>query len=308
MLYSFLIVNYKTKIKTEKLISDLCSLMKNHHFEIIVVENNSGDTFSFKESYLKLFYMSENLGFGKAMNFAASKASGETLVLINPDCRVDPSQNFHGFVSTNLKEHVGILTSLIRYPDGSIQPNRGSASGFLTYVFQFLRLGRLKNYFPLFLLKLSVIKDSFIGRYLDYNSSIPLSQECEWVSGAFMVIRKENFTRLKGFDPHFFMYCEDEDLCKRAREAGLKILYSSQFTVIHEVGGAQVDTIGQRLKFSELRRLESNLYFLTKHHSKIKANLLSLIYGFGYILMCLKFRNMASYLKIGFSYILMRPA
>jgi len=304
MKYSVLIVNYKTKDKVLALVEDLHELLEKLEFEIIIIDNHSGDKFQQTPDKTNIFYMNQNLGFGKAMNYAAAKANGEVLVLVNPDCRIDPKQNFHQFVSSNLESQVGILTSLIRYPDGRIQPNRGSPSGLSTYVFQFLRLGRFKRYFPRFFMRIKPIRNSFIGKYLDYTTSAPKTQECEWVSGAFMIVRKENFEKVSGFDPNFFMYCEDEDLCIRVRELGLKIMYSSEFTLIHEVGGAQLEFLDQRLKYSELMRLQSNLYFLSKYHSAVKVNFLRIFYGFSYLTMSLKIRHMSKYLKVGSNFLI----
>jgi GT2 family glycosyltransferase len=285
MKYSILIVNYKTKEDVLILLKDIEKTFSHLAYEVIIVDNQSGDIFPQGLTNTNIIYNSSNSGFGKGMNLAASKASGEFLVLINPDCRIQEDQSFDLFVENAYKEGFGVLSCLIRYPDGRIQPNRGGSSNTLTYIIQALRLGRVKKFIPSWVGRLPFIRTSIIGKYLhNFEKKVSKFEYCDWLSGSFMVIPSDLFKRVHGFDENIFMYTEDEDLCIRIREIGEKCLFSSEFTLIHEVGGAQKTEEKQRLKFSEIKRLESNIYFIEKHKSRFSACFLRLFYFFLYLL------------------------
>ena len=60
--------------------------------------------------------------------------------------------------------------------------------------------------------------------------------ELDWVSGACMLVRREAFDRVGGFDPRFFLYWEDADLCRRMRSNGYRVRYHPSARVAHTVG------------------------------------------------------------------------
>lgn len=286
MKYSLLIVNYQTKDDVLKLLCDIEQIFLNLSYEVIIVDNHSGDQFSDDLFKTKVIYNSENAGFGKAMNVAAEHSAGDYLVLINPDCRIPLGQNFDQFVEEGVRYGFGVLAPLIRYPGGRIQPNRGGSSNLLTFVFQALRLGRLREYLPAWIGNLPLIRKSIIGKYLhNFEEMIPTMEYCDWLSGAFMVIPSRMFKEVGGFDENFFMYCEDEDICMRLKEIGGRSLFISKFTVIHEVGGAQKTGEYRRLKFTEIKRLESNIYFIQKHYSIFAAFSLRFFYFLLYLIL-----------------------
>ena len=84
---SIIIVNYKTVSLIKHAISSILHIVKDIEYEIIIVDNCSGDYLEEikKEFPLKLILLSENLGFGKANNEAAKKAKGRNLFFLNPD-------------------------------------------------------------------------------------------------------------------------------------------------------------------------------------------------------------------------------
>lgn len=299
MKYSLLIVNYKTKDDVLLLLQDVWDTFKNQPYEVLIVDNASGDCFPESLEKTRVIYHSENAGFGKAMNLAASEARGEYLVLINPDCRLPADQDFDMFVSEGEKMGFGVLAPLIRYPNGDLQPNRGGYSTLATFIFQALRLGRLRKVIPSWVGRLPIIRTSIIGKYLNnFEPSIPEYEYCDWVSGAFMVIKADVFRKVSGFDENFFMYCEDEDLCLRIAKDGGKSLFSSNFLVVHEVGGAQKSDVDQRLKTIEIKRLESNIYFTKKHISSVSSLLIRYFYALLYISLAFRLSSISQLFSI----------
>jgi N-acetylglucosaminyl-diphospho-decaprenol L-rhamnosyltransferase len=61
-------------------------------------------------------------------------------------------------------------------------------------------------------------------------------REVEWISGSAMLVRREAFELVEGFDEGYFMYVEDFDLCTRLRKAGWTVLFSPEVEVVHEIG------------------------------------------------------------------------
>jgi len=83
----------------------------------------------------------------------------------------------------------------------------------------------------------------------------------DWISGAFMVIKSSSYRELKGFDEKYFLYCEDIDICYRAKKSGMKIVYNPAFYVVHE------SQLASRTIFSKtfLMHLKSIIRYLVTH-------------------------------------------
>src|SRR5205814_1501518 len=73
------------------------------------------------------------------------------------------------------------------------------------------------------------------------NRSPRSTVEPDWVSGVAMLVRRDEFLARGGFDPAFWMYYEDVDLCRRYREAGQRVVRDAAATVVHISGGSRGD-------------------------------------------------------------------
>ena len=94
----------------------------------------------------------------------------------------------------------------------------------------------------------------------------------DWVSGAVMMIRREAWDAVGGFDPAFFLYYEDIDLCRRVRAAGWEVGIVPDATAIHESGGSQWRP-GTRTRVERIY-LESQAYYFRKHYGRLMEWLL----------------------------------
>jgi GT2 family glycosyltransferase len=95
------------------------------------------------------------------------------------------------------------------------------------------------------------------------------------VSGAFMVIPRSVFLSVGGFDTNFFLYCEDEDLCRRIKHKGFDIVFDPSFEVIHKVEGSRAT---QTFSKGQLERFRSNIYYLLKWNGLMPAIVLNMFY------------------------------
>lgn len=217
--------------------------------ELIVVDNHSdadpGDAVRRLWPGARVAILSENIGFGPAVNHAAAHARGEILLLVNPDARAtgDP----FGAIAAAFAEHadwIAVAPRLTSPPD-PLSGRRGGDEGQETQeTFQLRRLPTLRQAFR----ELLLIDRAFPGnrgrqrdRYLDRDRSAPF--EVEQPAAAVLAIRTAAFARAGGFDPRFVpAWWEDVDLCARLREAG-KIVYYPAATFVH-AGGASMKSLG----------------------------------------------------------------
>jgi GT2 family glycosyltransferase len=163
----------------------------------------------------------DNPGFAAGVNRAAHAAAPGALLLLNPDCEL------HGPIVAPLVDVLarhtmaGIVGGLVREPDGGVQP---SARKFPDITTAFGgRTSWLTRRMP--------------GNPLSRRNlrEVPAGQEAEvdWVTGALMLVRRETFEAVGGFDEGFFLYWEDADFCRRAATAGWTTMHAPIVEVTH---------------------------------------------------------------------------
>lgn len=187
--------------------------------EVLVVDNNSVDqTINIVKSFKQvvLIKLKENIGFAKACNLAASKASGDYLFLLNPDTEaLDKSLDI---LLDYLRQHpsVGIVAPQLVMPSGKPQP---SVRKLPTLI--------------------GLVREYYLQQKSSYSEYVPSGiepVEVESVYGAAMLIKKNVFQQLGGFNEKYFLYYEDLDFCRRVRSNSLKVVYNPQAKVRHEIG------------------------------------------------------------------------
>lgn len=234
---SALIVNYKSGPYAVECIHSLLK-QKYAPLQIIVVDNASGDgsvnllrsTFG---NVITLIESPDNLGFGQANNLAASHANGDYLLLVNPDaCLLDQE-----FIST-------LISFVEKQPDIGIAGPEIHEPGKRKYVLP-------KKKYP------------SEGRLGNKNSLEQLPGSYAWILGACMCIKRNLFIQIGGFDPEFFLYGEDTDICLRVRKAGYRVGYCKEAKLTH-VGGASESTAIPLDKY--LRKKRGFFLFCRKHY------------------------------------------
>jgi GT2 family glycosyltransferase len=200
---------------------------KNVNYEIIVADDVSTDETQNIKDFIKNIVVlrnGENLKFVKNNNNAAKHAKGKYLLFLNNDTLVhdnwlkpmtDVFENF---------DNVGIVGSKLIYPDGRLQEAGGiiwdDASGW--------NYGRLDD-----------------PEKPEYN----FVRECDYVSGASLMIKKELWNQLNGFDEHFSpAYYEDTDIAFRARKTGYKVMYQPLSVITHFEGISNGKDVSEGLK------------------------------------------------------------
>lgn len=247
---SVIIVAYNSQKFIEKCISQVLKNLPQNG-EIIVLDNASVDkTVQILEEFLPKITLIEsrkNLGFAKGNNLAAKKALGEYLFFLNPDTEIK-GPTFEDLIDFYERTpDSGIIGPRLVMPNGEIQSS-------------VMKLPTIWGAMKEFILG---IKNS----YLPYMPECSKPCEVECVFGAAMLIKKELFWKVGGFDEKFFLYYEDIDLCKRIRELGKKVYYYPKVTVEHIVGGVQSE-----------EKYQLNVESAIKYYGFIKALILNLIF------------------------------
>ena len=250
-LFSLIIVNYNTKKLVVDCLQSLFRHCPHHLFEVIVVDNNSSDgsVVGLREKFgeqVSVIANEHNLGFGRANNLATKNASGELLFFLNSDTLVtdDILSPLAKMMSTH--EKLGIISPRLLLPSGQNQP----------YCFGGFKWPLQKS--------CRQTNDLAVDERVDYW---PIG----WVSGAALVMRRELFVKLHGYDPHYFMYYEDLDLCYRARQSGYEVAVCPQVKLIH-LGGKS-----SALRLRKKYYYRSQTYFYHQHCGWLIAWLLQVI-------------------------------
>lgn len=229
---SVVIVSYNTMEMTLACLQSVYEQTNNISFEVIVVDNNSSDNSaqSIAESFpeVHLVASKENLGFARANNLAALAARGEYLLLLNPDTVVldGAIQKLVDFARKHPENRLYGGRTL--FDDHSLNPTscwrRPTIWSLFCYATGLVSLFRRNALFD---------PESYGAWQRD---SV---QEVDIVTGCFLLIEKKFWQQLKGFDPQFFMYGEDADLCLRAIEAGARPVINPDATIVHYGGASE---------------------------------------------------------------------
>ncbi|MGB6120785.1 MAG: glycosyltransferase [Bacteroidota bacterium] len=256
MKLSVVVVNYNVRQFLENALTSIRRAMSGIEGEILVLDNastdNSAEMVREKFPDIALITSSENVGFARGNNIAINRASGDFILLINPDTIVqeDTLRVMLRFFESH--PSAGLAGCRVLNPDGSFQlPCRRS---FPTPWVAFTKIYGLSLLLP---------KSRLFGRYnltyLDPDQTYPVDA----VSGSFMMIRRETYEKVGGLDESFFMYGEDLDWCYRVGEAGFKVYYVHETAIVHFKG--------QSTKRSEIDEIkvfyEAMQLFVEKHFS-----------------------------------------
>lgn len=250
---SIVILSYNTKDLTlaclKSIVSQYEKELKRNELEIIVVDNNSTDNSvesikyyvsSIKyEGMIKLIQNKENVGFAKGCNLGAEAAKGKYILFLNSDTKALDK----GFLSMvnflDKNNNVAILGGKLENSDGSTQRS----------------CGRFYNLFSLTIMLLGLERLGFL------RSSPEKILKVDWVSGACMMVKKDVFEKLDGFDEKLFMYVEDMEICFRAKKLSFSTYFYPFLKLRHKSLGSSNGT------FAIINIYKGILQFYSKHKS-----------------------------------------
>jgi hypothetical protein len=234
-----MLVNWNTREMTLDCLRSVYAQTRDIPFEVIVVDNGSEDgsaTAIAKEfPQVRLMAETENHGFAKATNISVEKARGKFVLLLNTDTIVLDRAIQEIVAFAQAKPQARLWGGRTLFEDGSLNPD--SCWGRITPWSLFCMATGLSKLFS----KSELLNpEGYGGWQRDYERQIDI------VQGSFLLIEREFWNELGGFDLDFFMFGEEADLAARASKAGAAPLMTPKATIIH-YGGRSTKKFSKRI-------------------------------------------------------------
>lgn len=229
MKYTVILVNYNS----DDLINMQIKSLENYATEIIVVDNSSNVDIRVKPRFSKISILAGhgNIGYGQGNNLGVRAASNEMILILNPDAAVD-------------------VETIPKIKD--IDVDNCIVGAFDTKKAGFCDLISVDGFFKY--------------KRVFYKKSYAIGEVAvNYVSGCFMLISKNNFERIGGFDENIFLYGEDWDLCLRAQHLGIQSVINTDLKISH-LGGKSSDGFLYKI-MRIIRSVKGHKYVLAKNFS-----------------------------------------
>ncbi len=256
MQLSVIILNYNVRYFLEQCVLSVQKAVQNLDAEIIVVDNNSSDDSCamMKMCFpnVKLIENMENSGFPRGNNIGVAQAKGEYICILNPDTVVGEDSFEKVLAFAKEQDNLGIVGCKLIDGTGNFLPE--SKRGVPTPWVAFTKIFGLYKFFP---------KTRLFNKYYAQHLSMYQTGKVDILVGAFMVMQRELYNQIGGFDENCFMYSDDIDLSYMTLKRGKYNYYFHPATVIHYKGESTVRD-GQYMK----RFREAMQFFYKKHFKK----------------------------------------
>lgn len=246
-LVDVIVVSYNSR---ERLAACVAPLAGAEDVHVVVVDNASpdGSLEAVRHLPVDAIPRAVNEGFAAGCNAGWRAGSAPYVLLLNPDATIAPTALRRLVQVLEEEESVGAVAPRIVEPDGSLH-------------FSQRRFPRLRSTYAraLFLHRLAPTA-SWADEVVRDESSYERSASPEWASGACLLLRRSALEELGGLDEGFFLYCEDDDLCRRLWKTGSAVRYEPEAVCVHE-GGASAPRssllpllVASRIRYAEKHR------------------------------------------------------
>ena len=255
MQLSVIILNYNVRYFLEQCVLSVQKALEGIDSEIIVIDNASSDDscemMKTKFPHIKLIENEANLGFPKGNNIGVAQAKGEYICILNPDTVV-AEDTFSKILNSQLITHnsqLGIIGCKLIDGAGNFLPEskRGVPTPWVAFT-KIFGLYKISNYF---------------GKYYAQHLSENESGKVDILVGAFMMMKRELYLEVGGFDENCFMYSDDIDLSYLVLKTGKTNYYFHETSVIHYKGESTVRDGTYMKRFREAMQ-----FFYKKHFKK----------------------------------------
>ena len=255
MQLTVIILNYNVRYFLEQCILSVQKALEGIDGEIIVIDNASSDDscgmMKTKFPHLKLIENAANLGFPKGNNIGVDQAKGEYICILNPDTVV-AEDTFTKILNSKFQipnSKLGIIGCKLIDGTGNFLPEskRGVPTPWVAFT-KIFGLYKISNYF---------------GKYYAQHLSENESGKVDILVGAFMMMKRELYLKVGGFDENCFMYSDDIDLSYLVLKTGKSNYYFHDTSVIHYKGESTVRDETYMKRFQEAMQ-----FFYNKHFKK----------------------------------------
>ena len=256
MQLSVIILNYNVRFFLEQCVFSVQKALENMDSEIIVVDNNSQDDSCAMMKQLfpnvKLIENTSNVGFPKGNNIGVAEAKGEFICILNPDTVVAEDTFTKVLAFAKKQSDLGIVGVKLIDGKGNFLPE--SKRGIPTPWVAFTKITQLYKIFPK-----SRIWNQYYAQYLSENET----GKAAILVGAFMVMKRDLYQEIGGFDEDCFMYSDDIDLSYMVLKKGKSNFYFHETSVIHYKGESTIKDE------TYMKRFREAMNFFYKKHFKV---------------------------------------
>ena len=217
---SIIIVTFNSSRYIKDCLNSIEQFCNSISYEILISDNHSADdTINIAKEFkrVKILQNKENLGFAKANNLAVHRAMGEYILLLNHDTIL--LDNLHPLLDL-VHHHVNVGAIGIKMLDGN--KNYTLSVGRFPKPWQLIRLSSFREK-----------REEFLSGDFK-NPEVP--RGVDWLTGAFLLTKREDYQKVGGLDEAYFMYVEDVDYCKKLSLLNKEILFLPSLSFVHFVG------------------------------------------------------------------------
>ena len=264
ILIDVLVVNYNSTPFLHQCLASLAGQDSAGRLRVLVRDNASKDRAEEVRGMprVELIQGKENIGYSRGINSLAHLGNAPYLLLLNPDCVLQPDFCDLALAYMEASPQVGGLGPLILDPEGSVQGSARKFPSVLTGLFG--RSSLLSRLLP---------GNAATRREVLTETGPPRKpMTCDWISGACLLVRREAFEQAGGMDEDYFLFWEDADLCARLNKCGWQVVYYPRPTVEHQVGGSRRSNMLRSIWHFH----RSAFLWLTKHGTPAQRALLPL--------------------------------
>lgn len=256
---SIIIVNYNLKRDLFECIESIIKSKPSTPYEIIVIDNSDKNEIEkdINSLFSKVVYIktNKNLGYGAGNNLGVKYAKGDYVFILNPDTKIIEGDinNLVNIINRNKK--AGAVAPLLVHKDNNPFELQGVKE--LTPKRAMFALSFIEKLIP----RNKIYKDYY---YYDWDKS--KLKEVDVVPGTAFLIKKEIYNKIGGFDPNFFLYFEEFDLCRRLRKLGFKNYITPSLKIYHKWGAST-----EKNKQTSKHFLQSRFYYFRKNFGLLNA-------------------------------------
>jgi len=256
---SIIIVSWNTRSYLARCLAAIPKVSPTLAVEVIVVDNGSTDgtqaMLAAEFPHVRLIQNQKNLGFGSANNVGVRASQGRALLFLNSDCELQPGALAPMIRALDEDPAVGGVLCRLLNSDGTLQPSVHDV-----FPSPWSLLGDL---FSLSTIRYAIYRAPALHPWLLRRAirAHQTAHDVAWGGAACMLLRRDVFEAMGGFDERFFMYCEDTDLCKRIREAGYRLRYVPGPAAVHHWGKSTAHLPAAMLR----EAYRSRVYYFEKH-------------------------------------------
>jgi hypothetical protein len=277
---SIILLNYKSSGLLKQALKGIICSQPQLDYEIVVVDNNSGDGSLemakglFSPEYVRKLEISLdrqislppiktiqspiNGGFSYGHNLAIKESSAKYILVLNPDIAIETGVLEKMMAYLEAHPDVGVIGPKLINPDGTIQYSCRRFPNSLIPLYRRTFVGKLP------FAKKSV--HNYLMSDFDHEGTI----EVDWLFGACLLINRRALDQVGLFDQRFFMYFEDLDLCRRFWEKNFKVVFFAEIRLVHYHQRFSAEREGIRGIFKRGGRIHlfSGLKYFLKYFGK----------------------------------------